>query len=240
MYLQYQKDRDSAPVTRCPTHLAEVEGGPTAAPPAHVLRSNNPQAKYHTDAKGVHCIIVPTAVLKGEMTLQQTELVRVMCFSSCAGGIARRPLEIVFEVSDGGQLLCQQTMPVRVCACPGRDRRNLEKSAAADVLSLLGKADEGGASRGGKAKRAGAGKKKPVSRTRTVTAINLREALDDSDRTRYTINVMGHENFVMAERIADALSANLREPEMPTQVPSAEKSQRIPDVPRGPPPPPSL
>lgn len=230
MYLKYQKDRDKDPVTRCPTHVADPEAKSDDAPPEHVLRSNNPNAQYRTDSRGVHCIILPTALTRGELTLQQTELIRIMCFSSCAGGIARRPLELIFEVSDGGQLLCRQSLAVRVCACPGRDRRNLEKSAAADVLSLLGKGDTG-TSRSGKVKRAGVNKKKPLSLTRTVTAINMRGPQDDNDRTRYTINVVGHDNFLMAEKIAKALHDAQGDAVLPSTAPSEKQLQAITGVP---------
>jgi len=52
-----------------------------------------------------------------------------MCFSSCIGGLNRRPVQIVFSLeSVDGSVLGQQSIEVRICACPGRDRQNDEKN----------------------------------------------------------------------------------------------------------------
>ena len=48
-----------------------------------------------------------------------------MCFSSCLKGV-RNELKLEFKIEHNGKELCHTTVPIRSCACPGRDRGSLE------------------------------------------------------------------------------------------------------------------
>jgi len=57
--------------------------------------------------------------------------IKFMCFSSCVGGIDRRPLQLIFTLElAGGKVIGRQAIEVRSCACPGRDSRGLGKQLA--------------------------------------------------------------------------------------------------------------
>lgn len=67
-----------------------------------------------------------------------TEMFAFMCFSSCASGPSRRPVEVIFTLEKDGQTLGRRVVEIRVCACPGRDRKSDEKAVSGEPTSSQG------------------------------------------------------------------------------------------------------
>lgn len=67
-----------------------------------------------------------------------TEMFAFMCFSSCASGPSRRPVEVIFTLERDGQTLGRRVVEIRVCACPGRDRKSDEKAVSGEPTSSQG------------------------------------------------------------------------------------------------------
>ena len=65
-----------------------------------------------------------------------TEMFAFMCFSSCASGPSRRPVEVIFTLEKDGQTLGRRVVEIRVCVCPGRDRKSDERTACGGPSSF--------------------------------------------------------------------------------------------------------
>ena len=65
-----------------------------------------------------------------------TEMFAFMCFSNCASGPSRRPVEVIFTLEKDGQTLGRRVVEIRVCACPGRDRKSDERAACGGPSSF--------------------------------------------------------------------------------------------------------
>uniref|UniRef100_A0A452GW06 Cellular tumor antigen p53 n=1 Tax=Gopherus agassizii TaxID=38772 RepID=A0A452GW06_9SAUR len=194
----YKKSEHVAEVVRrCPHHERCEEYRDGVAPARHLIRiEGNQQAHYYDDENTKRqSVTVPYEMpqLGSDCT---TVLYNFMCNSSCMGGMNRRPiLAIITLEGRHGQLLGRRCFEVRVCACPGRDRRTEEENFC---KKLAGRVLNGaGAHKGGRAKRA--------LQATMEAAENPKKLVVSSEKEVFLLEVHGRKRYMMLKEINDAL-----------------------------------
>ncbi|XP_054720754.1 cellular tumor antigen p53-like [Uloborus diversus] len=115
-------DHVSEVVHRCINHstddlnkgLAEAE---------HLIRCECRNAQYQIDPLTYrHSVVVP---FENPCVGQEfsTFIYKFTCFGSCSGGPNRRPMMIVFTLEKDNKVIGHHRIDVKICACPGRDKK---------------------------------------------------------------------------------------------------------------------
>ena len=167
-------------VRRCPNHSSctgdQNEGHPA---PTHLVRCQHSQAYYCEDSFSGRLSVTIPYEQAAAGTPWVVNLFQFMCFSSCVGGLNRRPIQVIFTMEEDGQVVGRQAVEVRICACPGRDRKTEE-----DAVNPH---------------------KRPVKRA-APSSINIdskRQCTGDNDV--FTLTVVGKDNYEMLCKIRDSL-----------------------------------
>lgn len=107
-------------VRRCPTHAQEDFCRGDAAY-EHFVQCFSETAVYEKNPNdGKLSVSVPYEKPR-EGETYTTYLFKLTCFSSCTGGLNRRPFMLLFTLEKDNIPLGRQTIEAKVCACPVRD-----------------------------------------------------------------------------------------------------------------------
>ncbi|XP_063059433.1 cellular tumor antigen p53 isoform X1 [Engraulis encrasicolus] len=198
----YKKSEHVAEVVRrCPHHERTLENSDGSAPPSHlIVVEGNRHVVYQQDPNtGRQSVVMPYEPPQ-QGSEHTTALLNYMCMSSCMGGMNRRPiLTIVTLETQDGVVLGRRCFEVRVCACPGRDRKTEETNfknaqeakTSAKTSSTATKRSMPDSSQPATGSCAEGSKKSKVSST--------------TDDEIFTLQVRGRERFEMLKKINDSL-----------------------------------
>lgn len=183
-------------VKRCPNHATAKEHNEKHPAPLHIVRCEHKLAKYNEDKyNGRQSVLIPH-----EMPQAGSEwvvnLYQFMCLGSCVGGPNRRPIQLVFTLEKDNQVLGRRAVEVRICACPGRDRKADEKA------SLLSKPLS--------PKKNGYPPRSVVVTNEITKIAPKRRKIDEES---FTIVVRGRENYETLCKLRDMMELTSRIPE---------------------------
>ncbi|XP_013907681.1 PREDICTED: cellular tumor antigen p53-like [Thamnophis sirtalis] len=196
MAVYKQSEHMAEVVRRCPTHERQPMHNDEVTPADHLIRvEGNPQARYYTDpATKRHSVCVPYQKPQVGMACSII-LYNYMCNSSCMGGMNRRPIIAILTLETShGEILGRRCFEVRICACPGRDRRS-EEQAKEKALETTKKSKlEGAPSQG----------QRPCAPSRRPVQIPPQKDEDESGGI-YTLVIRNRRHYNTLKEILDAL-----------------------------------
>lgn len=177
-------------VKRCPNHATSKEHNENHPAPTHLVRCEHKVAKYTEDGyTSRQSVIIPHEMPQAGSEWV-TNLYQFMCLGSCVGGPNRRPIQIVFTLEKDNQVLGRRAVEVRICACPGRDRKADEKTALPPSKQSSPKKNLPKMSFG--------------TEITTVMPAGKKRKLDNGEEA-FTLTVRGRDNYEVLCRIRDSL-----------------------------------
>lgn len=197
-------------VLRCPHHQNIAENNEGVDHRTHLIRiEGSLRCQYFEDPNTKRqSVTVPyeTPQLGSEGT---TILLNFMCNSSCMGGMNRRPILTIMTLeTHDGKVLGRCCFEVRVCACPGRDRKTEEKNPNKKMLKTATGI-----------KRKCPGMEPQVSpMAESSKKIRAEKIHSSSEEEIYILHVRGKERFNMLKTINDGL-------ELMDAIPAADKDK---------------
>lgn len=174
-------------VRRCPNHAGCLQHNESHPAPTHLIRSDHPLAAYVEDPfTNRHSVVIPhqTAQVGSDWTVN---LYQFMCLGSCVGGPNRRPMQIVFTLENEHLVLGRAAVDVRICACPGRDKRVDENSLSSNSTVI---------------KRTQC--KRPLNQEASFHTTKRRKQ-SKPDNDVFTLTVHGKHNYDLLCRLRDSL-----------------------------------
>lgn len=169
-------------VKRCPNHASSLQHNENHPAPNHLVRCENLNAVYEEDAfTQRHSVLIPYhSAQPGSDCIVQ--LYKFMCLGSCVGGPNRRPLQIVFTLEHNQVVLGRAAVDIRICACPGRDKKVDENSL-----------------------RCPSSKNKSIKRPLLGNVIQSSYKKTKLDEDVFSLVIHGKENFELLKTIRDSL-----------------------------------
>eukprot|EP01135_Chromosphaera_perkinsii_P009402 Nk52_evm78s1737 gene=Nk52_evmTU78s1737 len=235
-------------VVRCPNHEQKDPNFKSShkdkiVPTSHVVRCENPSAVYETDAaSGHHSVYIPihTRTKSGSSDLssfaddskandngnddkpKKTNIIvpfKFMCFSSCPGGINRRPFELQLTIENNGVVFATRSVGIRVCACPLRDKRSEELTFMQKNKRLLVDCEKEEESTGAHGSDEKSSKWLVSKRRKTNIPSSLSgnslaslsktvpSTIDKHGNEIFNIKVKGRQNYDIVARVVEGLNA---------------------------------
>ncbi|XP_017259385.1 cellular tumor antigen p53 isoform X2 [Kryptolebias marmoratus] len=182
----YKKsDHVAEVVKRCPHHQTEDSSDNRS----HLIRLEGSQlVQYFEDPNTLRQSVTVPYEPPQLGSKHTTILLSFMCNSSCMGGMNRRPILTILTLeTPEGLVLGRRSFEVRVCACPGRDRKTEEENA--------GKTQSG-------SKQTKKRKSAPAPNTsNSVKKVRSSSSGEEEDKEVFTLHVRGRERYEMLKKI---------------------------------------
>ena len=126
----------SEPVVRCPIHAQPSDQSNTGVEVEmcqHLVRCQETGpggARYQEDSTTGRLSVVTRVKETAPGCDYFTVIYQFMCLGSCPGGLARRPINVIWSLETGsGEVVGRQSLEVRICTCPFRDQQQEETRA---------------------------------------------------------------------------------------------------------------